>query len=115
MATVAGALSGGRGVLSGMVQTLVNVHYGREAEDRADDFAVGALAHGGIPPGSFAKALARLRDIGPRVPGGLTWIDPHAPVQERIARAEKIARTLSWSPRLLDVDWEGIQEALPQP
>ncbi len=113
VSALASVLTGGRGssTLSSIVQTLVNVRYGRDAENRADDFAVDDLAEAGVPPDSFAAALLRLRDEQPRLAGLLTWLDPHDPVDERIQRAQK--RAASEKTRMLrplGVDWAAVRE-----
>ncbi len=115
MAALASALPGGQGgnVLSEIMQTVVNVHYGREAEDRADDFSVKLLARAGIPPDSFAKALERLKESGLKDPGLLKYLDPHSPIERRISRSEDLARRQSYSRRPLAVDWEALVKALP--
>ena len=115
MATVAGVLTGGQGgaLLSSMVQSIVNVRYGREAEDRADAFSVSLLARAGIDPASFGKALERIRDAGTRGPGLLMYLDPHSPIDRRIARAQEQARQEPYVSRELPVDWEKLVEALP--
>ena len=115
MSALAAALTGGQGaaVLSSMVQTLVNVHYGREAEDRADAFSVHLLARAGIPPDSFGRALALIGAAAPKRPGPLAYIDPHSPLDKRIGRAKEQARQEQFVPRKLAVDWKRLLEALP--
>lgn len=115
MSALVAAVTGGQGasVLSSMTQTLVNVHYGREAEDRADAFSVHLLAQAGLPPDSFGKALALIGEAAPKRPGLLVYIDPHSPLDRRIARAEEQARQEQFAPRHLPVDWKSLLEALP--
>ena len=91
----------------------MDVHYGREAEDRADDFSVKLLARAGIPPDSFGDALQRIRDSDPKEPGLLKYLDPHSPIDERIARARDLARSQACTPRPLGVDWNALVQALP--
>ena len=85
----------GRDLARTLAQTLVNVHYGREAEDRADAFSVQLLAGCSIAPSSFAEALERIRKSEPKDPKLLLCIDTHSPIQERIARAAEQAQKLS--------------------
>jgi beta-barrel assembly-enhancing protease len=115
MSALAAAVTGGQGaaVLSSMAQTLVNVHYGREAEDRADSFSVHLLAQAGIPPDSFGRALSLIGEAAPKRPGLLVYIDPHSPLDRRIARAGEQARGEQFAPRALPVDWKKLLEALP--
>jgi predicted Zn-dependent protease len=115
MATLASVVTGGQGaeVLQSMVQTMVNVHYGREAEDRADAFSVHLLADAGIAPGSFARALARIRDSAPKEPGLLKYLDPHSPIDSRIEKAEEQARREHVALQKLPVDWKALVESLP--
>jgi predicted Zn-dependent protease len=115
VAALLNVISGGQGaaVLANMAETLVNMRYGREAEDRADDFSVRLLARAGIPPGAFADALARIKDSAPKEPGLLKYLDPHSPIDQRIARARELARKQAFSPRPLKIDWAALLKALP--
>jgi len=115
MSALAAAATGGQGApfLSSMAQMLVNVHYGREAEDRADAYSVHLLARAGLPPDSFGKALALIGEAAPKRPGLLVYIDPHSPLDRRIARAGEQARQEQFAPRKLPVDWKSLLEALP--
>lgn len=114
MATLANVVTGGQGaaVLERIVQTMVNVHYGREAEDRADAFSVHLLARAGIPPGSFSAALARIKDSARKEPGLLKYIDPHSPIDRRIEKAREQAGQEQVVPRKLPVDWKKIKRVL---
>jgi len=114
MATLANVVTGGQGaaVLERIIQTMVNVHYGREAEDRADAFSVHLLARAGIPPVSFSAALARIRDSARKEPGLLKYIDPHSPIDRRIENAREQAGKEQVVPRNLPVDWEKIKQVL---
>ena len=115
VAALLNVISGGQGgaVLANMAQTLVDMHYGREAEDRADDFSVRLLARAGISPEGFADALARIKDSAPKEPGLLKYLDPHSPIDQRIARARELARRQAFSPRPLGIDWAALVKALP--
>ncbi len=115
MAALLNAVSGGQAgaILGDVAQTMVDVRYGREAEDRADEFSVRLLARAGIAPGAFADALERIRDSEPKAPGLLKYIDPHSPIDERISRARELARRQEVTPRRLGVDWSALVEALP--
>ncbi len=117
VAALAGILTGGRGgdLARTLAQTLVNVSYGRDAEDRADAFALKLLARSGIAPSAFAEALERIGKEAPRAPGLLLWIDMHSPIDERIARAGAQARKLSVaSSRRIPVDWQRLLSKLPK-
>lgn len=115
IAALINAMSGGQGgtILASTAQTLVDMHYGREAEDRADAFSVSLLARAGIPPDSFGDALARIRDSDPKEPGLLKYLDPHSPIDQRISRAREMARRQTFSPRPLGVDWAALVKELP--
>lgn len=114
---LAGVLTGGRSgdLARTLAQTLVKVHYGREAEDRADAFSVKLLALAGIPPVSFAQALERIRKAEPKDAAVLQWIDSHSPIDERIARAREQAAGLSVTPRRITVSWPALIRELPKP
>ena len=115
LATLLNAVSGGQGgaVMGSVVQEMVSVRYGREAEDRADAFSVDLLARAGIQPRSFARALAHIRDAAPRRPDLLKYLDPHSPIDRRIARAEEQARKEKAASRPLEVNWNAMVEFLP--
>lgn len=115
MAALINAVSGGQGgaIFGTLAQTMVDVRYGREAEDRADEFSVRLLARAGIAPDSFAEALERIRDSGPKVPGLMKYLDPHSPIEERISRARELSRRQDFTPRRIRVDWAALVEALP--
>ena len=115
MAALANIVTGGQGaaVLESIVQTMVNVHYGREAEDRADAFSVHLLARAGIPPDSFSAALARIKETARKEPGLLKYIDSHSPIDRRIEKAGEQAAQEQFVPRKLPVDWKKVIRALP--
>lgn len=115
VAALLSAVSGGRGggVLTNMAQTMVDMRYGREAEDRADAFSVDLLARAGIAPDSFATALEHIRDAAPREPELLKYLDPHSPIDQRIERARSLARQKTFRPRPLGIDWSALINALP--
>jgi beta-barrel assembly-enhancing protease len=117
MAAIVGAVSGGQGgaLLSNMVQTIVSMHYGREAEDRADTFSVDLLARAGIPPESYARALERIGSTEKGHPGLMKYLDPHSPLDRRIERAREQARREHVAARALAVRWKKILKALPRP
>lgn len=117
MTVLLSALGGGRGssAAQGLLADLVSLRYGREAEDRADAFAVGLLADRGIDPAAWPRALASLRDSGAANPGLLRYLDPHSPIDERIARAEREAAAAGAraTARVLAVDWDALVRSLP--
>jgi beta-barrel assembly-enhancing protease len=115
LATLLNAVSGGQGgaVMESMVREMVTVRYGREAEDRADAFSVDLLARAGIEPQSFARALAHIHDASPKRPDLLKYLDPHSPIDRRVARAEEQARKEKAAVRPLAVKWRTLVQALP--
>ena len=85
---------------------MVNVHYGREAEDRADAFSVDLLARAGIPPDSFARALERIKDAAhegagpaevPRSAFSDRRADRSGPGSRRAASSRRRARAAPWT------------------
>jgi len=116
IAALISAVSGGQGgtILANTAQTMINMQYGREAEDRADDFSVRLLARAGIPPDSFGDALERIRDSDAKEPGLLKYLDPHSPIEQRISRARELARRQALTTRPLGVDWAALVQALPE-
>ena len=115
MATLLSVISGGQGgaVLANMAETLVDMHYGRQAEDRADDFSVRLLARAGIPPEAFAEALVRIKDTARKEPGLLKYLDPHSPIDQRISRARSLAKKQTVKPLALGIDWPLLVKSLP--
>lgn len=115
MAALAGLLTGGQGqaLSQTLARTLVNVHYGREAEDRADEFAVRLLAAASVDPAAFAGGLVSIRKASPKNPSLLRWIDTHSPIDERISRARDQARALSVTQRRIGVEWRSVIASLP--
>jgi beta-barrel assembly-enhancing protease len=115
-AALASVLTGGRGgeLARTLAKTLVNFHYGREAEDRADAFSVQLLARADIDPSSFAHALERIKKSEPKDPRLLQWIDTHSPIDERIQRARQQAAKLSVPVRALGVNWSALVRGLPK-
>ncbi len=114
MAALATVVTRGQGgaMLERIIQTMVNVHYGREAEDRADAFSVHLLAQAGIPPASFSAALARIKESARKEPELLKYIDPHSPIDSRIEKARKQAGQENIAPRALPVDWKKVIRVL---
>ena len=114
MAALANVVTGGQGgaMLEQIIQTMVNVHYGREAEDRADAFSVHLLARAGIPPDSFSAALARIKESAQKEPDLLKYIDPHSPIDSRIQKAREQAGQEKVVPRALPVDWKKVVRVL---
>jgi predicted Zn-dependent protease len=114
ISALADIVTAGQGgtVSQGIMQELVNARYTRRAEDRADLFAVDLLFAAGLPPASFAAALARIRDAAPKNPKLLQYFDPHSPVEQRIRRAGERTKGESVRARALDVDWSAVVAAL---
>ena len=61
----------------------------------------------------FGDALERIKDADPKEAGLLKYLDPHSPIDERIAQARKLAARQSFIPRPLGVDWAALVKALP--
>ncbi len=114
MAALAGLLTGGQGgnLAETLAETLVNVHYGREAEDRADEFAVTLLARSDIQPSVFADSLDRISKAEPKNQSLLRWIDTHSPIDERISRAREQAKQLTVKARRIGVSWKRVVSSL---
>jgi predicted Zn-dependent protease len=124
MASIASLLTGGQGgnLAHGILAEAVSLRYGRQAEDRADELAVDLLARAGIDPESYASALSHIKGVGPRDPKLLRYLDPHSPIDERIASAERRAKIAAaagglssdgLATRRIAVDWEDLVKALP--
>lgn len=119
MAVLLSVVSGGRGgtAAQGLLADLVNLRYGREAEDRADAEAVRLLAKRGLDPAAWPRALASLRGAGAEHPRLLRYLDPHSPLDERIARAQREAASAAagaGAPAApIAMDWKALVRSLP--
>lgn len=115
MASIASLLTGGQGgnLAHSLLAEAVSLRYGRQAEDRADELAVDLLARAGIDPESYASALSHIKEAGPRDPKLLRYLDPHSPIDERIAAAEGRLSHDGLATRRIAVDWKELVKALP--
>lgn len=116
MAAIVGFLTGGQGgnLAETLAETLVNVHYGREAEDRADEFAVELLARSNIRPSVFADGLERISKAEAKNASLLRWIDTHSPIDERISRAREQAAHFTVKARKIGISWKRVVGSLPK-
>jgi hypothetical protein len=109
-------LTGGRGgaLARTLVQNFVNVCCGREAEDRADVFAVQLPAWATIVPCVFERALQRIRKVKPKDPKLHLLIETHSPIDERIVRATEEESKPSAMPRTIGVNWHRLFKEIPK-
>ncbi len=117
LSVLANILTGGQGetVAQNALQTLVNMHYTREAEDRADAFALEILPRAGIPPSAYAAAMTRLKKSQEKEPPAvMRYLDPHSPIDARIKRAEEAPLPPGFKARPLKINWKGLIAALPK-
>jgi beta-barrel assembly-enhancing protease len=112
MSAISSAVSGGGGTAAqSLLRSAIGLHYSRLAEDDADRRCLEALEQAGLDPGALGDALERIAEAGRRTPQLLRWLDAHADIDARVARAR--ARSTSAVRRPLDVDWRAVQLALP--
>lgn len=114
---------GGTGGLEGIALdlfTLSSVNgYSQDQETGADSEGVRLLIAAGIDPSGLAEFFRCMRDEHGDVPDALSWFSTHPQFDQRIAALEEtlaLARAAGevpdvWTP--LDVDWEAVQDALP--
>lgn len=120
LSAAASVLSGGDGesLAQAVLRQAVNLRYSREAEDRADAYALEILPAAGVDPAAFADALRRIRDSADGTRAGiLRYLDAHEDVGTRIRRAEEASRaargSAGFTARPLGVDWASLRARLP--
>ncbi len=97
-------VGGGAVVLAS--KTLLKSAYSREAESRADDYAVRAMEKAGGDPRALARFLGR---IAGKVRSGSIFLD-HPATPDRVARIDAIAPPQSGGATLLDAgEWRALK------
>jgi len=72
---------------------LINQHYSREVEAKADAVALRVLERAGIDPGALADAFGRLERSGGKGPRNvLMYLESHPDLKDRIDRAREASR-----------------------
>ncbi len=106
------ALGGGQAeaLVRRILGQLVELHYSRRIESRADAFALRLLARAQLDPAALARALEAIR----RASGGEARLPPYLGTHPALERRLKEARAAPGPARLrpLGVDWEAFQRRL---
>ncbi len=99
-----GDVMGGGAVLFA-ARSIIDASYSREAETRADDFAIRGMHALGRSPEPLGEFLVRMTGGG-RV---ATIIDSHPVSAERLDRMKKDARPVSGAPILTEQEWKALK------
>lgn len=99
-----GDVTGGGAVLFA-ARSIIDASYSREAETRADDFAIQGMHALGRSPEPLGEFLVRMTG-GSRV---ATIIDSHPVSAERLDRMKKEARPVTGEPVLTDQEWKALK------
>ena len=100
-----GDVMGGGAVLFA-ARSIIDASYSRDAETRADDFAIKGMHGLGRSPEPLGEFLVRMTGGG-RVS---TIIDSHPVSAERLDRMKKETRPVSGEPILTDREWRALKE-----
>ncbi len=100
-----GDLMGGGAVLFA-ARSIVDASYSREAETRADDFAIGAMQGLGRSPRPLGELLVRMTGGG----RFSTIIDSHPVSAERLDRMKAAEKAANGAPILSDAQWRALKE-----
>lgn len=91
VATLAGDAGSATALAATLPGTLATLHYSRELETEADDFAIALLQRHGISPAAFARMMELLRDDADDEDTTFSFLSTHPVSDERIAKARAAA------------------------
>jgi predicted Zn-dependent protease len=100
-----GDVMGGGAVLFA-ARSIIDASYSRDAETRADDFAIHGMHALGRSPEPLGELLVRMTG-GSRV---ATIIDSHPVSAERLERMKKDKRPVTGEPILTDREWKALKD-----
>ena len=97
-----------------IMEQALHIRHARQAEARADRFALDVLHAAGIDPAHFALALERLKrePQDERIQRFLRYTDTHPAIDERIRLAREYASRQVTDTVQLDVEWDRVQRSL---
>ncbi len=95
----------GGGAVLFAARSIIDASYSRDAETRADDFAIHGMHALGRSPEPLGELLVRMTG-GSRVP---TIIDSHPVSAERLERMKKDARPVTGEPILTEQEWQALK------
>lgn len=97
----------GAGAVIVATRTLLEASYSREAESRADGFAIDTMHALGRPAAPMAELLVRI--TGPQRGRGIDILASHPFSEDRLARMKKIELTMPGEPLLTDEEWKALK------
>ena len=106
-------LGGIDGNLAGVLNGVLSLSYGRDAEQAADGYAIRRLAEGAIAPDATAAFFDRLGQgkRGETLERATSWISSHPVSADRKARFLNSRRSgATYRPALDDRDWKSLQQ-----
>jgi len=96
-----------------ILQVLLQMHFSRSVEEKADDYALRLLNRSGIDPACLAEALELLKEKSKgKLDRLLRYIDSHPDIDTRIQLAREFSKKLNGHFVRLDIDWKKLQEKL---
>lgn len=103
----------GAGAIIIATRTLLEASHSREAETRADGFAIDAMHSLGRPASPMAELLVRI--TGPQRGRGIDILASHPFSEDRLARMKKIEIEKPGEPLLTDDEWKALKAICVRP
>jgi Zn-dependent protease with chaperone function len=97
----------GAGAIIVVTRTLLEASYSREAETRADGFAIEAMHNLGRPAAPMAELLVRI--TGKQRGKGIDILASHPFSEDRLERMKKIEIEKPGEPLLTDAEWNALK------
>ncbi len=97
----------GAGAIIVATRTLLEASYSREAETRADGFAIDTMHKLGRPAAPMAELLVRI--TGPQRGKGIDILASHPFSEDRLTRMKKIELEKPGEPILTDEEWKALK------
>ena len=97
-----------------ILREVVNIHFSKNVEARADAFALKLLIQARIDPIHFAEALEHLSEDREK-PVYLKYLDGHPEIEARIKQIRERSKEVPIDILPLEIDWQAVQRTLPDP
>ncbi|HEB10632.1 MAG TPA: M48 family metallopeptidase [Spirochaetales bacterium] len=95
-----------------ILREVVNIHFSKNVEARADAFALKLLIQARIDPIHFAEALEHLSENREK-PVYLKYLDGHPEIEARIKQIRERSKEVPIDILPLEIDWQAVQRTLP--
>lgn len=108
---------GSTGSIDEMISVIVQSHFSRETERKADVFAAELLMKSNLSPkhlADFFNVLSHNQQKAEKA-GLFKYLSSHPDTHERIATVTKYAASFNKAEEPLDLEWKLAKEALPSP